>query len=292
MFPEIIQQKIIQILSSKQQKEVRIFASQPLIGGDINSASRIETSLGYFFVKWNQADKFPEMFEKEAKGLNLLRTSNYLRIPEVKIADSVGEHSFLVLEYLEQAPHETNFWTNFGTGLAKLHKASADYFGLDHNNYIGSLPQSNCKKDNWIDFFTEERLNFQLRLARDSHLVDSTILSASERLFKRLNEFIPKESPALLHGDLWSGNFMVGENAEACLIDPAVYYGHREMDLAMTKLFGGFNQSFYDAYHQEYPLEKGWEKRMDICNLYPLLVHVNLFGGAYVSQVVSILKRF
>lgn len=292
MFPEVIQQKIIQILTSKQQKEVRIFASHPLSGGDINSAVRIETTIGNFFVKWNQANTYPEMFEKEAKGLQLLQSLGQLRIPQVKFVDSAGGYSFLVLEYLEQAPHETNFWQNFGRGLAKLHKNSVNYFGLDHDNYIGSLPQSNRKKNNWIDFLIEERLNFQLRLARDSHLVDSTILSASERLFKRLNESIPVEPSALLHGDLWSGNFRIGNNGEACLIDPAVYYAHREMDIAMTKLFGGFNVSFYEAYNQEFPLEKGWEQRLDICNLYPLLVHVNLFGGSYISQVSSILKRF
>lgn len=292
MFPEIIQQKIIQILTSEQKKEVRIFASQPLGGGDINSAARIETSLGNFFVKWNRTDTFPEMFEKEAKGLNMLQSSTQLRIPRVKFADSAGEHSFLVLEYLEQASHETNFWQNFGMGLAKLHKTTADYFGLDHDNYIGSLPQSNRKKNNWIDFFIEERVDFQLKLARDSHLIDRAVLGASERLFKHLNELIPEEPPALLHGDLWSGNFMVGDKGEACLIDPAVYYGHREMDIAMTRLFGGFNHTFYLAYNEEYPLEKGWEQRMDICNLYPLLVHVNLFGGGYISQVATILKRF
>ena len=292
MLPESIQQKIIQILTSEQKKEVRIFASKPLRGGSINSAARIETSLDNYFVKWNRADAFPEMFEKEAKGLEILRSVGQLRIPQVKFADSAGVHSFLVLEYLEKASNKINFWQHFGTGLAKLHKTSTDYFGLDHDNYIGSLPQSNRKKGNWIDFFIEERISFQLRLARDSHLIDSAILSASERLFKQLNEFIPVEPPALLHGDLWSGNFIVGDKGEACLIDPAVYYGHREMDIAMTRLFGGFDPTFYEAYNQEYPFEKGWEQRMDVCNLYPLLVHVNLFGGGYVSQVASILKRF
>ncbi len=292
MFPEIIQQKTIQILASKQQKEVRIFAFQALSGGDINAAVRIDTSIGRFFVKWNQKHKFPEMFEKEAKGLDILRSSKHLRIPQVTFTDSAGEYSFLVLEYLEQANRDTNFWNDFGKGLAKLHKSSADFFGLDHDNYIGSLMQSNCKKDHWIDFFIEERLAIQLRLARDSHLIDNHILSASDRLFKRLNELIPEEPSALLHGDLWSGNCMIGDQGEACLIDPAVYFGHREMDLAMSKLFGGFEPSFYEAYNQEYPLEKDWEKRMDICNLYPLLVHVNLFGGNYVSQVASILKAF
>ena len=193
---------------------------------------------------------------------------------------------------MEQSQPENNFWENFGRGLAKLHKTTSDYFVLDHNNYIGSLTQSNRKRDNWIDFFVEERLGFQLKLARDSHLIDSGVLSAAEGLFNRLNEIIPKEQSSLLHGDLWSGNFMLGDQGEACLIDPAVYYGHREMDIAMTKLFGGFDHQFYEAYNQEFPMEKGWEQRMDICNLYPLLVHVNLFGGGYVSQLTSILKRF
>lgn len=292
MLPEIIQQKINQILTSESKKEVRIFGFHALSGGDINAAARIETSVGHFFVKWNRSDAFPEMFEKEAKGLDVLRSASPLRIPKVKFTETAGEHSFLVLDYLKEASPETNFWQNFGRGLARLHKTTTDYFGLDHDNYIGSLPQSNAKKDNWINFFIEERLSFQLRLARDSQLIKRDVLSASERLFKRLNEFIPEEPSALLHGDLWSGNFRIGDQGEACLIDPAVYYGHREMDIAMTKLFGGFDPSFYKAYNQEYPMQKGWEQRMDVCNLYPLLVHVNLFGGGYVSQVNSILKRF
>ncbi len=292
MLPEIIQHKIIQILTSEQKKEVRIFSSHPLSGGDINSAAKIETSLGDFFVKWNRADLFPEMFEKEAKGLEMLKSANQLRVPNVKFVDYASNDFFLVLEYLESATPENYFWENFGRGLAKLHKTTSDYFGLDHDNYIGSLTQSNRKKNNWIDFFVEERLGFQLKLARDSHLIDSGVLGAAERLFNRLNEIIPKEQSSLLHGDLWSGNFMLGDQGEACIIDPAVYYGHREMDIAMTRLFGGFNHSFYEAYNQEFPMEKGWEQRLDICNLYPLLVHVNLFGGGYVSQVASILKRF
>ncbi len=292
MIPEHIQHKIHKILSSKYSNELRIFTSVPLGGGDINSAARLETSHGSFFVKWNSASRYPAMFEKEARGLQLLAESNTLKIPEVVLADEAGPHSFLILEYLESAAKEIGFWENLGTGLAKLHQCTAEYFGLDEDNYIGSLSQSNAKKDNWIDFFIEERISYMLKIARDYSMVDSSLLKAADRLFNRLGEIMPEEPSSLLHGDLWSGNYMVGNRGEACLIDPAVYYGHREMDLAMTKLFGGFSDLMYEAYHEEYPLEKGWEQRVEICNLYPLLVHVNLFGGGYVHQVEGILNRF
>ncbi len=292
MLPEIIKNKITEILASRFNKEVRIFDSQVILGGDINSAVKLCSSEGNYFIKWNDAIKFPEMFCKEANGLSLLARANYLRIPSVVSTGSAGKYSFLILEFLESGSISSNFWHQFGEALSNMHKSSDKIFGLDHDNYIGSLVQSNKQHQDWISFFIEERIQVQLKLAFDSKLINEAILHAAERLFGLLNGIMPKEAPALLHGDLWSGNYMVDALGNPCLIDPAVYYGHREMDLAMTKLFGGFNSEFYEAYHQNFKLEEGWENRMDIYNLYPLLVHVNLFGGHYVSQVASILNFF
>ncbi|MFZ1692867.1 MAG: fructosamine kinase family protein, partial [Flavobacteriales bacterium] len=160
------------------------------------------------------------------------------------------------------------------------------------DNYIGSLKQVNTPAADWPSFFIHQRLEPQLRMARDAKRVEAGMAFRFERLFAKLDQLITVEPPALLHGDLWSGNFICDANAQPVLIDPAVYYGHREMDIAMTKLFGGFDSGFYAAYNDAWPMERGWEERMDLCNLYPLLVHVNLFGGGYAAQVEAALRRF
>ncbi len=184
------------------------------------------------------------------------------------------------------------FWEDFGTRLANMHRHTSDVFGLDHPNYIGSLPQSNKTQKSWIDFFVEERLEAQLRLARDAGRVERELGRWFQALYTHLPDLFPEEPPALLHGDLWSGNFMVGTDGRAAIVDPAVYYGHRYMDLGMSKLFGGFAPAFYRAYEDAYPLEKGWREGIEIANLYPLMVHVNLFGGGYLSSVKTILRKF
>ncbi len=291
-FPQRIENEILKILNYLYKREIRIFAIQSVSGGDINSAVKVISSIGNFFVKWNNADKYPQMFQKEAEGLKLLEGTHQLKSPQIIAADEIGEYSFLILEFIQTGKIHSKFWIQFGTSLAKIHQHTHEFFGLDHDNFIGSLPQSNNPHKEWISFFVEERLNTQLRLAYDTNLINKLVLRGFERLFKVLNEIFPEEPPALLHGDLWSGNFMIDFQGNPCLIDPAVYYGYREMDLAMSRLFGGFDPSFYEAYHECFPLDKGWEQRIEICNLYPLLVHANLFGGHYVSQVASILNKF
>ena len=281
-----------EILTSSLKEEVRIFSFRAVGGGDINAAYKLETNYYPLFVKMDSASRYPEMFVKEASGLRLLAQANCIRTPKVILEGEHLDKSFLILEYLESKRPQNDFWFKLGSGLAKLHMNTSDQFGLDDSNYIGSLRQFNDFKDDWLSFFIEERLLRQIKLAKDSNSIDNTVLSAFERLFKVLNEIIPEEPVALLHGDLWSGNYMVDEVGDPVLIDPAVYYGHREMDLAMTCLFGGFSSDFYKFYNETYPLEKGWESRMDICNLYPLLVHLNLFGSSYLHQVNSILRRF
>ncbi|RLD39817.1 MAG: ketosamine-3-kinase, partial [Bacteroidetes bacterium] len=200
--------------------------------------------------------------------------------------------SFLILNFIQSAEMQDEFWDDFGQKLASLHRHSQKNFGLDHDNYIGSLSQSNKFHKSWADFFREERLEAQVKLARDNGRMGREMVNTFSRFYAKLDELFPKEPPALLHGDLWSGNFMVNQNGLAVIIDPAVYYGHREMDLAMSQLFGGFDASFYDAYQRNFPLENGWQQRLDYYNLYPLMVHVNLFGGSYLESVKRILVRF
>lgn len=261
-------------------------------GGCISNGGKVTTGNGTFFLKWNDALRYPGMFEAEARGLQLLFSAKAIRVPEV-IGTSTGKRfQCLLLQHIGQATRTSDFWDRLGLQLSNLHRIEDPHFGLDHNNYIGSLPQYNPLATSWTEFFIEHRLRQQLQKAIDYSNAPWKWTSVFETLFAKLSSLIPDEKPALLHGDLWNGNMLVDENGQPCLIDPAVYYGHREVDLAMTKLFGGFQQRFYDAYHESFPLAPGFDDRVDLFNLYPLLVHVNLFGGSYIHSVDAILKRF
>ena len=292
MLPESVKSKVISFLTREGERPAEFLSQWPVSGGSINEAYHLKTSRGSFFLKYNDASSYPGMFEKEAHGLQLLAAPGVIDVPEVLLVGETGNDAFLLLEYVEEANPRSNFWDDFAKGLAALHQQKADRFGLDHDNYMGSLYQYNNFHDDWTGFFIDERLERQLKLARDNHKAGRSETTAFGRLYRRLNELIPPTEPCLIHGDLWSGNFMVNHDGMACLIDPAVYYGHPETDLAMSTLFGGFSEKFYDAYNEYNPLEKGWRDRMDIYNLYPLMVHVNLFGGGYLGSVQRILRRF
>jgi protein-ribulosamine 3-kinase len=265
---------------------------RPVGGGCINHACRAMAGGEPFFLKWNDAHRYPGMFASEAQGLALLREAGALNLPAVLHAGTAGPYAYILMEWMEPGRRKPDFWKSFGAGLAQLHRNSQERFGLSHDNYIGSLPQHNRLHGTWTAFFMSERLEPQLKMAVDSGMLAASATKRLEALHRQLDEWIPKEAPALLHGDLWNGNFLTGPDGLACLVDPAVYFGHREMDLAMTKLFGGFDADFYAGYQEAWPLEKGFDRRMDIHNLYPLLVHVNLFGGGYVQQVERILTNF
>jgi protein-ribulosamine 3-kinase len=292
MIPPDLQAAVEEKLSGIFSSHFSILKNQPVGGGCINHAHKLETNHVNFFLKWNDASAYPKMFEAEAKGLSELRSAKALYIPDVVLSGEANGKSFLILEWIEPGKRKNNFWNDFGEKLALIHQHTSTNFGLDHDNYIGSLNQSNRQHTSWTEFFIHERLEPQLKLAIDNNKLSNHQITHSSNLFNRLHEIIPEEKPSLLHGDLWNGNFMIGKDGSACLIDPAVYYGHREMDLAMTKLFGGFDSAFYQSYNETFPLEKNFETRIDIHNLYPLLVHVNLFGGGYIQQVNSILSRF
>ena len=292
MIPPAILEAITGFLQSGSSRPAQILSFQPVSGGSINQAFQLKTSLENYFLKYNDASRFPQMFQKEAKGLELLRSSGAINVPEVLFVAEAGKYAFLLLEHISSAPIKNEFWDDFGKSLAVLHAHMADKFGLDHDNFMGSLVQQNNFHENWIVFFIEERLEPQVRLAREKNAISKSDVLAFERLYQKLDGIFPKTLPSLLHGDLWSGNFMINHQGKPCLIDPAVYYGHPEIDIAMTTLFGGFSQRFYAAYNHHNPLEKGWQTRLDIYNLYPLMVHVNLFGGGYLSSVRGILGKF
>lgn len=267
-------------------------AVSPVGGGCINNGAKVETSQGVFFLKWNDGNAFPGMFQDEARGLRLLADAGAIRIPEVVSVLDGGDHEGLLLEYIPSRRSTPLSGERLGRQLAELHRTRGESYGLDHDNWMGSLRQYNEPCDDLIDFFIRRRLEPQVDLAFSKGAFSDTFSGQLDRLFEKLPDLLVKESPCLIHGDLWGGNYMVTESEEPVLIDPAVAYGHREMDLAMTTLFGGFPDTFYDVYQETYPLEDGYRDRMDIYNLYPLLVHVNLFGGGYAAQVRSIVSRF
>jgi len=292
MIPGFLKTEIEKKLKDIANSDASITKSLPVSGGCINTCFQVQTTAGDYFLKYNDVGKYPQMFEAELKGLELLKDANAIPVPGVIFNGEVNGTSFLVLEWIEPGRRNKDSWSYFGKHLAKLHRSSVTNYGLGYNNYIGSLKQSNVQQNSWTDFFIHERIEPQLKLANEKGLIGNAMITQFNNLYRKLNELIPEEKPALLHGDLWNGNFLVNDKGLATLIDPAVYYGHREMDLAMTKLFGGFDMEFYSAYDESFPLDKGFEDRIDIHNLYPLLVHVNLFGGGYVQQVKAVLERF
>lgn len=268
-------------------KPIKVKSYRALSGGSINQAVALYTEEGDFFLKYNyQAPA--DMFAKEAQGLELLRKTNTIALPQVL---GVGQ-DFLLLELIDSQQRNPHFWAGFGCSLAALHQHSAPQFGLNYDNYIGKLPQANQPTEDGIEFFVEQRLKPQAQLAYDNGLLDYGLIQQLEKLYVQLPNLLPHEAPALLHGDLWSGNVMSNAQGAVTLIDPAVYYGLREAELAFTEMFGRFDTAFYEAYHQAFALELGYSQRVDVYNLYPTLVHVNLFGQGYVGAVKEVLRRF
>ena len=288
---DLIPSAIVQAIREKL-KPVQLDNFSFIPGGCINHGGILVTSRGYLFIKWNDRSAFPAMFEKEAKGLDLLRTTKTIRIPEVIGYDESEIFQFILLELIESKPRVTDFWKIIGQKLAVLHQHSSPSFGLDYSNFIGSLLQHNIPSSSWIDFFIHQRLEFQINLALENRKPVQSLKKKLEKLYLKLPALIPVEKPALLHGDLWSGNLISDQKGYPCLIDPAVYYGHRESELAYTQLFDRFDRIFYQSYEDVFPLERGFEERVDIYNLYPLLVHLNLFGGDYLHQAEAIVNRF
>lgn len=283
-------QHIQQQLTDLFKREVSVISCTPVHGGDINEAYLLHTSVEKFFVKVNKAAWQQDMFEKEAMGLALLTSAGCIDTPGVLLHGKYNEQIFLVTTYIEKGTPSPDFWSCFGEQLAKLHSHTNAYFGLDHNNYIGSLPQANTANTRWSNFYAQ-RIMSLTAMANEKGVLEKRYIPTLEKLSGRLSELFPEEPPALLHGDLWSGNFMVNAKGLPVIFDPAVYYGNREMDLAMTLLFDGFDRKMYEAYHYHYPLQPGWENRITLCQLYPLLVHLVLFGGHYQGQVAEILKK-
>ncbi|MEP7373770.1 MAG: fructosamine kinase family protein [Chitinophagaceae bacterium] len=266
---------------------------EPVHGGDINRSYCLYTRDAKYFLKVNDATLYPGMFEKEAKGLEALAQNvTTIRIPQVIKYGLAGQDQYLLLEWMETGKPGKDSMEKFGAAVATMHRQIQPYFGWEEDNYIGSLPQYNTKYDSWSLFYSECRISPLVQLLFNGGAFSKQDIVAVESFCKKLNYLFPQEPPALLHGDLWAGNFMIASKGDAAIYDPAVYYGHREMEIGMTKLFGGFDQRFYDAYSENYPLEKNWLERIPLTQLYPVLVHAILFGGHYVAKAKEIIKPF
>ena len=284
----------IEKLAGLNGSPVRLLGSSLVGGGCINHAMKIQTSVGDYFLKWN-ASAPVDLFLKEAEGLEEMRTSNnpYLLIPKViwgKEADQLP--GLLLMEYLPPASTTFGFDERLGRGIAQLHRKTASAYGFHHSNYCGTTLQDNTWTNSWPEFFA------QLRIWALVQQIIATrgMLNGEQEIYEKLVDRMPKllshqTIPSLIHGDLWSGNYMYTSIGPA-LIDPACYYADREMELGMMKLFGGFSPAVWKAYQEEFPLPKYWEERIPIYQLYHLLNHYLLFGGSYRGQALEIAKRY
>lgn len=266
---------------------------QPVTGGSINETYQLRINDKKFFCKCNSAAKYPHLFINEQYGLTLIRKQGIFKVPEVISCFEDFSYQLLLMEWIKEGERTIVFWQKFAHQLAKLHQLTSNSFGFDHDNYMGSVPQQNNNQENWPTFFTHQRLEPLIKLCEGKGLLTPAHKKAFAALYKNLsNIFDVTEKPSLLHGDLWSGNFMCSQNSEPVLIDPAVYYGHRSMDLGMTTLFGGFHKTFYEAYDFHSPFPANFKEQWAVCNLYPLLIHLYLFGHNYLPQIERTLSKF
>ncbi|MGZ5621700.1 MAG: fructosamine kinase family protein [Methylobacter sp.] len=284
-------QSIIQQIESATGQPFKLLKAQPLSGGDINAAYRLQSAYLSFFVKLNRPDRL-SMFEAEAPGLEALAKTQTVRVPKLIACGQTSEHAFLVLEHIVLNSLNTRSEQLLGQQLAQLHLHKQPYFGWHRDNTIGSTVQVNGQYHDWIKFWQEQRLGYQLNLAAAKGYGGS-LQTLGEKLCADLEPLFSgyQPQPALVHGDLWGGNAAADEQGNPVIFDPACYFGDRETDLAMTELFGGFGSAFYQAYQAAYPLDSGYARRKTLYNLYHILNHLNLFGRSYLHQAENMIEK-
>jgi fructosamine-3-kinase len=292
MISQAIQNYLSSSIAQKQKSEISSLRFYPVGGGSINHAFKVIAGDDQFCLKLNSSINHSDFFVKEKNGLEFLKRKNIICIPEVVSCNVIDNTQILLLEWIDSEQTTNQFWKRFGEQLANLHYETNSSFGFEEDNYIGALPQINTAHENWNDFFIHCRIIPQINLAVQKKLLQTKHVSVFENIYKNLSSIFNEEKPSLLHGDLWSGNFMCNKNLQPVLIDPAIYFGHRSMDLAMTTLFGGFGKSFYESYNHHFPFPHNYQKQWEICNLYPLLIHLNLFGSSYLHQIENTLQKF
>ena len=280
------------VLSEQSGENVLIIQSFPISGGFTNKAYRLQSTHSNFFIKFNDVFKFPDMFAIEAAGLRMIEQPQTIKTPKVISCGNFKKLTYLLMEWIEPGPATTRSMQLLGQQLAAMHCTTAVMFGTaTHALISGGLPQSNNEYTTWEQFFIQERLQPKVKLAVERGALTFTDSNDFENLYKKLASLFPVEPPALVHGDLWRGNCVIDNHEQPYLVDPTAHYGYREVDIAMTTLFGGFEKEFYEAYQEVYPLQKGWEERVEIWNLYPLLILVSL-GGDFQEQIRKVLKKY
>ena len=282
---------IEQAISAAEEIDFNVSSSRPIGGGSINSAYLIENPKHQYFVKLNSA-KYADMFSAEAEGLAEIHKPNVIKVPRPICYGNQAGSAYIVLEYIPFGRGDNTSPLKLGKQLANLHRVTNNNFGWFRDNTIGSTSQNNTLSSNWIDFYREFRLEYQIKLAVDQGH-NGQLKKLGTKICDNLEDYFSgyDPQPSLLHGDLWSGNYDYDRFGDPIIFDPAVYFGDREADMAMTELFGGFSPNFYDAYNEAYPLDEGYEVRKNLYNLYHILNHLNLFGGGYYSQSVSMMQR-
>lgn len=283
--------QIAATISAASGQPFKLQRTDSIGGGCINSAYRLVGERQSYFVKLNRADRL-EMFEAEAEGLSALAQAQAIKVPLPVCSGIQDQQAYLVMEYFEGGGGNSGATERFGQQLADLHRHTSDQYGWYRDNTIGSTPQPNTPVNDWLTFWREQRLGFQLALAGQQG-ASGSLLRKGEALLERMDELFRsyQPKPSLLHGDLWSGNYAVTRQGEPIIFDPAVYYGDREADLAMTELFGGFSQRFYAAYNEAWPLDNGYSVRKTFYNLYHILNHFNMFGGGYGGQAERMARQ-
>lgn len=261
------------------EKEFSVNSYSSVSGGCINQGYALKGNTGTYFVKLNSASQVG-MFEAEALGLQQMLATATIRVPK-PICWGIADSAYIVLEWLELSRGNINFWHELGRKLAAMHSHKGDRFGWQQNNTIGSTPQINTWTTDWAEFYAQHRLGYQFQLAT----ARGGKFSQQQKLLAAIPEILTHQpQPSLVHGDLWGGNAACTVNGEPVIFDPATYFGDREVDIAMTQLFGGFPDTFYRGYNEVFPLDSGYEKRKTLYNLYHILNHFNLFGASYESQ--------
>ncbi len=284
-------QAIVQHIESATRQPFKLLKAQPLSGGDINTAYRLQAENVSFFVKLNTPERLA-MFEAEAAGLQALAHTQAIRVPKFIVCGQTTDHAFLVLEYIDLHNLNSRSEQLLGQQLAQLHRHKQAYFGWHRDNTIGSTIQINGHYHDWITFWQEQRLGHQLTLAAAKGY-GGRLQTLGEKLRTNLKPLFSgyQPQPALVHGDLWGGNVAADEQGNPVIYDPACYFGDQETDLAMTELFGGFSPVFYQAYQAVYPLDPGYTRRKTLYNLYHILNHLNLFGPGYLHQAENMLDK-
>ncbi|MFV0391625.1 MAG: fructosamine kinase family protein [Paludibacteraceae bacterium] len=283
-------EKIVKHITETIHTEILNISS--ISGGDISLAYALESKSQKYFLKVNVKSFAKNMFQAEWRSLQAIEETKTIAVPHAYLVDEVAGKSFLLMDFIESRRPNAKDFKHLGRDLAKLHLTTDSKFGFSSDNFIGSLPQSNSRHTDWAEFYWNERIAPQLTIAVKNEMLLENQIPEKETALKIFLQVFGDVTPAFLHGDLWGGNYLISSSGIPYLIDPAVYFGHSMVDIAMTKLFGGFDTEFYDSYHEIIPKPDLFHEQIELYRLYYLLVHLNLFGKSYRSSVVSILEKF